>query len=82
MALRTTRSSVTFKAPFRLSAWNDLLPAGRYDIDTEEEAVEGNERTVYVRVATLLYVRTTGMVQTVSIDPKELQAAFDMDGRS
>lgn len=65
-----------------MSAWNAPLPAGRYDIDTEEEAIEGNERTVYLRVATLLYVRTTGMVQTVTIDPKELQAALDMDGRS
>jgi hypothetical protein len=82
MALRTARSSVTFTAPFRLSAWDELLPAGRYDIDTEEEAIEGNERTVYVRVATLLYVRTAGMVQTVTIDPKELQAALDADGRA
>jgi len=82
MALRTTRSSITFKAPFRLSGLDEMLPAGSYDIDTEDEIIEGNERTVYVRVATLLYLRTTGIVRIVTIDPKELQAASDADGRS
>lgn len=81
MALRTTRTSITFKAPFRLAALDEGLPAGVYDIDTEEEIIEGNERTVYLRVATLLYVRTNGMVQTLTIDPKELQLAIDTDGR-
>jgi hypothetical protein len=80
MALRTTRSSVTFKAPFRLTALDEILPAGTYEIETEEEIIEGNERTVYVRVATLLYLRTTGMLQIVTIDPKELQSALAADG--
>lgn len=79
MAQRTTRSSITFKAPFRLTAFDSVLPAGTYDIDTEEEIVEGNERTVYIRVATLLYLRTHGMVQTVTIDPNELQSAHATD---
>jgi len=82
MALRTTRTSITFKAPFRLTALDEILPAGVYDIDTEEEIIEGNERTVYVRVATLLYVRTNNMVRAVTIDPKALQAAFDADDRT
>ncbi|WP_230482354.1 hypothetical protein [Sphingomonas sp. Leaf21] len=82
MALRTTRTSITFKAPFRLTALDETLPAGVYDIDTEEEIIEGNERTVYLRVATLLYVRTHNMVRTVTIDPQELQVAFDSDDQS
>ncbi|WP_066703821.1 hypothetical protein [Sphingobium amiense] len=82
MALRTTRTSITFKAPFHLTALDETLPAGTYDIDTEEEIIEGNERTVYLRVATLIHVRTHNMVQTFTIDPKELQAAFDADDRS
>lgn len=77
--LRTTRASVTFKSPFRLSVFDEPLPAGQYDIDTEEEAVEGNERTVYVRVATLLQLRTSGKVQTVTIDPQELATALAAD---
>jgi hypothetical protein len=79
MALRTTRSSVTFKAPFRLSAFDHALPAGTYAIDTEEEIVEGNERTVYIRIATLLHLRTSGKVQIITIDPAELQSAHAAD---
>jgi hypothetical protein len=79
MILRTTRSSVTFGFPFRLEAFDELLPAGSYDIDMEEEGIEGNERTVYIRVATLLHVRTTGRVQTITVDPKDLQSAIDAD---
>jgi len=82
MTLRTTRTSIAFKAPFRLAALDETLPAGVYDIDTEEEIIEGNERTVYVRVATLLNVRTHNMVRTVTVDPDQLQAAFDADDRS
>lgn len=74
--LRTTRWSMTFAAPFRLSAFDAPLPAGTYDIDTEERIIEGNERTVYLRVATLIHVRTTGKVETVAVDPKELDAAL------
>jgi hypothetical protein len=66
---------MTFAAPFRLSALDDLLPAGTYDIDTEEEIIEGNERTVYLRVATMIHVHTSGMVQVWTVDPKELEAA-------
>lgn len=81
MVLRTTRSSVTFAFPFRLEAFDELLPAGSYDIDMEEEGIEGNERTVYVRVATLLYLRTMVRVETVTIDPTDLQRAVDADRR-
>lgn len=79
MALRTTRTSATLRAPFRLSALDEMLPAGTYDIDIEEEVIEGNERSVYLRVATLLHLRTRGMVQIVTVDPSELEAALDND---
>lgn len=74
--LRTTRSSMTFAAPFRLSAFDAALPPGTYDIDIEERIIEGNERTVYLRVATLIHVRTAGKVETIAVNPKELDAAL------
>lgn len=70
---------MTFNAPFRISAFDDPLPPGTYPVETEEQAVEGNERTVYVRVATLLRVSTGGMIQTLTIDPAELDAALAAD---
>ena len=79
MAIRTTRSQVRFKAPFRLAEIEEAQPAGTYDIDTDEEVIEGNERTVFLRVATLIHLRKPGFTETVTIDPKGLEAALDLD---
>lgn len=81
MALRTTKSSVTFRAPFELRELDEAQPAGTYDIVTDEEIVEGNERTVYIRVATLLHLRKGGTTRIVTIDPAGLQAALVKDGQ-
>jgi len=77
MALRTTRSSITFKAPFRLAALDEVVPAGYCEIGTEKEMIECNERTAYVRVATHLYLRTLGTPQIVTIHPKDMRSALE-----
>lgn len=79
MALRTTKSSVTFAAPFKLPELDEAQPAGTYDVVTDEEMIEGNERTVYIRVSTSLYVKHGGTTSVVTVDPKGLQAALDRD---
>lgn len=79
MAVRTTRTQVSFSAPFRLQEVDELLPAGTYDIETDEEVHEGNERTTYVRVATLLHLRGRGWSRTVTINPDSLEAALRND---
>jgi hypothetical protein len=79
MAIRTTQSQAIFTAPFDLPEIDGLLPAGIYDVETEEEIIEGNERTVYVRVATLFYVRSLGMTRIVTIDPRGLAFALGQD---
>ena len=66
MAVRTIRSSVTFTAPFKLKAL-DLQPAGIYPIETDEEIIEGNEHTVYRRVATLLYIQRDGTTAAITV---------------
>lgn len=78
--LRTTRSTICFNDPFVLPSLDVHLPAGTYEIDTEEQIIEGNERRVYVRIATLLHVRSTGKVETMIVDPGELNAALQKDG--
>ena len=40
----TTRSQITFEAPFSLAEIDEIQPLGTYDIDIEEEIVKGNER--------------------------------------
>jgi hypothetical protein len=82
MPLRTTRSQVTFSAPFSLAEIDEIQPPGTYDVDTEEEIVEGNERTVYIRVATLIHLRTEFTTRTVTVNPKGLEAALAKDGQA
>lgn len=79
MALRTTRSTVTFNASFKLKALNVAAPAGTYSIETDEEIIEGNDRTVYRRVATLLYIHCDGVTRAVTVDPADLEAALARD---
>jgi len=80
MTLRTTKSTVTFHAPFSLPSISGEQPAGTYDIEIDEELIEGIERAAYRRVATLLYLRTRGGTRTCTITANDLAAALDRDG--
>ncbi len=77
--IRTTRSQVTFSGPLMLPELDAPLPPGTYDVDTDEEVIEGNERTVYLRIATVIYVRGVGSTRTVTIHPSVLAAALQRD---
>jgi hypothetical protein len=79
MPIRTTRSQVTFAKPFALAEIDDLLPPGTYDIDTDEEVIEGNKRTVYIRMATMIHIRGLGTTRTVTIDPSGLNTALQIE---
>jgi hypothetical protein len=81
MAMRTTRSEVTFSAPFILPELEAPQPAGTYKVETDEEIVEGNERTIYIRKATLLYVVHGGSTSVITIDPANLAAALSRDAQ-
>jgi len=82
MALRTTQSSVTFRSPFEFTGTDGVQPAGAYDVEIEEESIETISRTVYVRMATRFYIRSPGMVRTVTINPDDLEAALEKDRRN
>jgi hypothetical protein len=79
MPVRTIRTQVTFQSPFRLPEFDEEQAAGTYDIDTDEEIIEGNERTAYVRVATLIHLRTPSSSRTVTIAPEGLEEALQRD---
>ncbi len=78
--LRTTTSTVTFAAPFRLAGRNETLPAGTYEVETDEEIIEANGHTAYRKVATILFVRQAGMRRALTVDPEALAAALLRDG--
>ena len=59
-----------------------MLPAGSYEVVTDEELVEGLSFPVYRRVATTMLVPAQshqGSVEMLTLDPLNLGAAIDGD---
>jgi len=81
MMTRTHRTTCTFARPFRLRDVDHLLPAGRYDVVTEEELIEGPSFPVYRRVSTVIFVpgQSASSIEMVTIDPLDLVAAQRAD---
>ena len=50
MTIRTTRTTVTFRRAFVLAGLDEEQPAGVYDIETDEERLEGLSLSAYRRV--------------------------------
>lgn len=79
MTIRTKISEVTFTAPFRLPGFRAPAPAGTYKVEVDEEAIEGNDRTVYRRVATLLIMQEGASTRSIAVQPHDLAAALERD---
>jgi hypothetical protein len=77
--MRTSKSTVTFRAPFTLNEVTGELPAGTYDIEVDEEEIQGVERTGYRRVTTFLFAQSRRTTRTITVDPKHLDAALQRD---
>ena len=77
--MRTTRQTFTFERPFSLSMLDEVQPAGTYNVDLDEELIEGLSFLAYRRVATTIYLPLpragAGSVQAIRVEPSELEAA-------
>jgi hypothetical protein len=86
MTIRTTERIVKFAQPFTLRGFDEVLPAGAYRVETDEELLESLSFPVYRRTLTVVHVPTTsdqpGVKRTISIDPHELDAALKRDRMS
>jgi hypothetical protein len=86
MTTRTTKKTVTFAHPFLLKGVDRTLPAGEYQVITDEELIDGLSFPVYRRVSTVIYVpaqsHRASSVEMVTIDPLALQAARDRDAEA
>ncbi|MCW5714658.1 MAG: hypothetical protein KIT43_09125 [Bauldia sp.] len=82
MTTRTTSRTVVFNRPFALTGIEGQLPAGTYEINTDEESIDSVSFLAFRRIATLLAVRRNGETQWNSIDPTELDAALFIDARA
>lgn len=83
MTMRTKRKTIAFVHPFLLNGVGRTLPAGAYEVLTDEELIEGLSFPVYRRVSTMIIVPAppphTTSIELLAIDPRELQAALDRD---
>jgi len=81
MTMRTSRKTVTFKMPFSLEEIGRSLPAGSYEVITDEELIEGLSFPVYRRIATMMLVpgQLSRSVEMVTIDSLALAAALKRD---
>ncbi len=72
---------MTFKMPFSLEGAGLNLPAGSYEVITDEELVEGLSFPVYRRIATMMLVpgHLARSVEMVTIEPLALAAALERD---
>jgi hypothetical protein len=80
MTIRSRRETVTFKHPFCIKGVDRTLPAGSYEVITDEEMIEGLSFAAYRRVATLIKVpaeasfgRATEMISIGSGDLSDAQ---------
>jgi hypothetical protein len=55
------------------------LPAGRYDIEIDEEEIQASDRTAYRRVAIYFYVKSSASTRTVVVNPTDLESALERD---
>ena len=84
MTIRSRRETVTFRHPFRIRSIERLLPAGAYEVITDEEAIEGLTFSAYRRIATMIVVPAEGAhnsMEVLSIGSVDLADARAADAR-
>jgi len=82
MNVRTTHRTVKFNYPVSIEGVGRVLPAGSYEVMTDEELIEGLSFPVYRRVATMILVPTHSSlpsIEMLTIEPGELAEAMKRD---
>ncbi|ABE41060.1 hypothetical protein HUU61_02170 [Rhodopseudomonas palustris] len=83
MTTRTRRETIVFHQPFRLRGIDRELPAGAYDVVTDEELIEGLSFPVFRRVATMITLPCApphqNAIEMVAIDPETVRDARQAD---
>jgi hypothetical protein len=82
MTIRSRRESVTFRHPFHIRGVDRLLPAGTYDVITDEESIEGLSFAAFRRIATMILVpgaASASVMEMISIGSVDLADAQRID---
>lgn len=80
---RSRRETVTFRHPFRIKGIDRQLPAGAYEVVTDEELIEGLSFASFRRIATMIMVPGTpphqSSIEMISINSADLADARQAD---
>lgn len=82
MLTRSQRTTIVFRRPFVVKGIDRPQPAGTYDVETEEELLEGLSFPAYRRVSTTITPRARApgaLMQALLVDPAELEKAQAAD---
>ena len=83
MMTRTSKSTVVFRRPFILGGLDEVLQAGTYSVETDEELLEGVSFPVYRRKLTMIHLHERpgqpGVKQILTVDPRQLDEALERD---
>jgi hypothetical protein len=81
MTIRSRQETIIFKHPFRIRGIDRLLPAGSYEVITDEEMIEGLSFAAFRRVATMIKVPAEGgsAIEMISIGSVDLSDAQRID---
>ena len=83
MTVRTTKTAVTFANSFVLGDFDEVLPPGTYDVETDEELLQDLSFHAYRRVLTLIHLSgPRGLSRVLTVDPNDLDAALRRDEAS
>jgi hypothetical protein len=85
MTIRSRRETVTFKHPFRIRGVDRQLPAGSYEVITDEESIEGLSFAAFRRIATMILVPgalSASMQEMISIGSVDLADAQRIDANT
>ncbi len=80
MTIRSRTETLVFDRPFRLKELDRVLPAGSYEVLTDEEMIEGLSFPCYRRVLTMImvpgewpYASAIEMIATSAIELSDAQ---------
>ena len=76
---RVSRRTVRFERPFTLGTTDEVFPAGTYEIETIEQALETAAYTAHVRKSQTLIIRTGTGLRCRELVAGELEAALERD---
>ncbi|UZW57442.1 hypothetical protein NUH86_17805 [Sphingobium sp. JS3065] len=79
MISRTLYKSVIFSGSFQLPDFESPLPAGIYEVETEEEVLEDDDHLAPGWTATRLRIQGGRAVERRPVDPAHLDAAWERD---